>query len=105
MAQNYIESGEVLDWTATAATTSGQVVVIGAMVGVAMGDAAIGEVVAVRLKGVYEVPKATGAITLGAKVYWNGTSATATATDNTFMGYAWTAQISADTVVRVVLAQ
>lgn len=105
MAQNYIESGEVLDLTATAATTSGQVVVIGAMVGVAMGDAAIGEVVAVRLKGVYEVPKATGAITLGAKVYWNGTGATATATDNTFMGYAWTAQASADTVVRVVLAQ
>lgn len=103
MAQNYIESGEVLDWTATADVTSGQVVAIGDLVGVALGTVKSGEIVSVRLKGVFEVPKATGAITLGAKVYWNGTGATATATDNKLMGYAWTAQASADTSVRVVL--
>lgn len=108
MAQNYIESGEILDFTATGAITSGSAVVIGAMVGVAMGTAATGEVVAVRFKGVFDLPKTTGqAHAIGAKLYWDAatSSLTTTVSTNTFAGYAWRAAISAATVTRIVLAQ
>lgn len=107
MAQNYIESGDVLDWTATADTKSGDMVAIGDMVGISLGDAKTDQIVAVRMKGVFEVAKATGAITIGSKVYLDATAskATATETGNKFMGYAWESVTSSAPLVRVVLAK
>jgi predicted RecA/RadA family phage recombinase len=99
MATTFVQNGNTIDHVATAAISSGDVVVIGSLVGVAKTDAAIGDTVAVAIEGVWEIPAATAAITLGAAVYWDvdgdpvgGTAgsgaATATATDNTQMGYA-----------------
>jgi predicted RecA/RadA family phage recombinase len=105
MAQNYIESGEVLDYTVPsgATVTSGTPVIVGELVGVALGSGTEGQVVAVKFDGVFEFPKATGAITQGAKAYWDATASKVTATEasNKLIGYAWKAELSAATTVRV----
>lgn len=101
MAKNLKAIGEVFDWPATSATTSGALVVIGALVGVALEDAEEGEVVAVRVEGVFDLPKAAGAIEQGARVYWNG-SAIATSGD-TFAGVAYEAAEADADIVSVKL--
>lgn len=114
MANNYIQPGGILNHTLTAAASSGDVVVKGSIAGIAQIDGAIGDVVPIAVEGVYEVPAATAAITDGAKVYWDadgdpvgGTAgsgaATATATDNTLIGYAIAAKASAGATVQVKL--
>ncbi len=91
MATNYIQAGVVLDHTAAADIVSGEVVVMGVRVGVALADIATGDTGAVQVDGVFEVAK-TSANTpaQGAALYWNSTAdeATTTASGNTLMGYA-----------------
>ena len=114
MATNFIQKGDVIDYTPSSAVESGEVVVIGSLVGVAKTDIAASAEGAVAIEGVYEIPAATAAITLGAAVYWDadgnpvgGTAgsgaATATSTDNTKMGYAVEAKASAAGTVKVKL--
>lgn len=105
--QNFIQKGDVLDYPVPAAgVKSGDVVVAGALVGIAGKDGVEGEVVAVNLTGVFELPKVTGALALGAEVYWNATSkkVTATATDNTKIGKVFADAANADATVRVRLS-
>jgi predicted RecA/RadA family phage recombinase len=68
-------------------------------------DYKAGEEAAGATSGVFEVAKASGAIALGAAVYWITASnnATATSTNNTFIGVAVKAAVSADTTVYVQL--
>lgn len=114
MATNFVQEGKVIPFTAGAAISSGQVVVVGSMAGVSMGDVANGSVGQLAVEGVFDIPAATAAITVGAKVYWDadgdpvgGTAgsgaATATATDNTLVGYAVAAKASGGATVRVKL--
>ena len=107
MAQNYIQPGDVIEITAGATITSGQMVKVGAIVGVALGSAASGETVRVKLTGVFELPKATGAITLGAAVYHVAAdnNLSTTSSGNTFVGHAVAAAASGDATVQVRLAQ
>lgn len=114
MAQNYIEEGCVKDFTASGTITSGQVVEMGDMVGIALGNAVSGGVVAVALEGVFEVPKVTGsgkAFTLGQKVYSKGdgtvtpdaTDGGSPATAYKWAGYAWEAASTTATTVKLRL--
>jgi predicted RecA/RadA family phage recombinase len=106
MAKNYIQEGEVLDVIASgSAITSGDVVVAGSLVGVALNTAAVGESASVSLCGVWEVAKATGALTVGQQVYWDASAkkVTATASSNTLMGYCWKAAASGDATAQVRL--
>lgn len=107
MAQNYIQPGDVIEITAGAAITSGDMVKTGVLVGVALGDAASGETVRVQLKGVFSLPKATGAISAGAAVYHVAAdnNLSTTASGNTFVGHAVKAALSGDATVEVRLAQ
>ena len=43
-------------------------------IGVAGNDIAAGETGAVHVVGVFEIPKATGAVTLGQALYWDKTA-------------------------------
>lgn len=104
--QNFIQKGDVLEYVVPAGgVKSGDVVVAGTLVGVAVKDGVQGEVVAVNLTGVFELPKATGALTLGQAVYYSAANKniTATATDNVAIGHVFVAAASADAVVRVRL--
>lgn len=113
MAQNFRESGELLDYVVgTGETiTSGQVVVKGGIVGVSLHDGVEGDKVVIKTDGVFELPKATGVVNLGDALHLNedgdlttdeddgGTPATA----YPLIGYAWRSAISAATVVEVKL--
>lgn len=73
MAQNYIQPGDVIDYTVPAAgVTSGDVVVMeDNLVGIALGTGVEDDVVSVALEGVFDLAKASGAITAGAKIYYD----------------------------------
>lgn len=106
MANNYIQPGEVLDHVAAAAITSGQVVLMGKRVGIALGKAAIGETVAVQVKGVFNATKVTAdVVAQGALLYWDATASkfTTTVGTNTLAGYAAAAASGSATTVDIAL--
>jgi predicted RecA/RadA family phage recombinase len=73
---NYQQKGEVITITAGATYTSGQVIALGNMLGVAAGDIANGAVGEVALKGVFTVPKVAGAvIAQGQTLTWDASAA------------------------------
>jgi predicted RecA/RadA family phage recombinase len=73
MARNFVQPGDVITLTAPSAVRSGGVVNVGAFIGVAAFDAAQGQEVEVSLVGVFELPKAPGALAQGGLVFWDGT--------------------------------
>lgn len=111
MTVNYIQKGDVLDYANSGndAIEAGDVVVIvsgaSGRVGIAAGNIAAGKTGAVAVSGVYEFPKATGAITLGASAYWDATNkkVTTTSTNNTLIGWAVAAAASADASAKIKL--
>src|SRR5690606_31441590 len=104
-ATNYVQEGKTLNYTAGADITSGQFVLIGTIGGVAKTDIANGKTGAVHVCGVFSLPKASGAVTQGAKLYWDESESevTTTATDNTLIGVAAAAAASGDSNVHVLL--
>lgn len=107
MAQNHVQKGDVLEWTNGTGSdvASGDVVVIGTLVGVALVDIADDESGSVAIKEVWVLPKSTGnALAQGAACYLtSGGSITPTATENTYAGKVARAAASADTQVEVLL--
>ncbi|WP_445289668.1 DUF2190 family protein [Variovorax atrisoli] len=100
--KNFIQPGDVLDYTASANVAAGAVVVMGARVGIAVADIAAGESGPVRVKGVVELAKlSTDAISQGALVYWDADDfrLTTTASGNTLAGYAAKAAAASTTTV------
>lgn len=63
--KNFIQPGEVVTVTSPGIVASGGGVLIGAMFGVATHAAGTGDPLELALTGVYELPKAAGAITAG----------------------------------------
>lgn len=107
MAKNFIQPGDTVTIPAPAAVTSGGVVIAGAIIGVAQGDAASGASVDVKTSGVWELPKVGADIaTLGVAIYWNSTSklATVTASGNTKIGVAVEAAAASTGTVKVRLS-
>jgi predicted RecA/RadA family phage recombinase len=103
--KNYISKGKQLTITAGGAIVSGSPVQVGELVGVALTNAGSGEPVVLSLSGVFECAKATGAVTQGAKLYWDDTAknVTTTASSHKQIGHAWAAQQSGDATVLVKL--
>ncbi|MGR3464083.1 DUF2190 family protein [Limimaricola sp.] len=103
--RNFIQPGNSITVPAPAAVFSGQGVIVGALFGVAATDAVTGEDVAISTMGVFELPKASGAIAVGAKVYWIAAdkTVTTTATGNTLIGAAIEAAATGAATVRVRL--
>lgn len=82
--KNYIQSGETITVTAPAAVTSGSLVVVGSLVGVAAFDAASGADVEIDIEGVFTMPKTTtDVVTQGAKLYWDSGAGKLTVTPGT----------------------
>jgi predicted RecA/RadA family phage recombinase len=103
--QNFVQVGEQLKIVAPANVVSGQGLLVGALFGVVTNTAASGEETVLRLEGVVTLPKATGALTLFQKVYWDDTAkkVTGTATANSLIGVATAPVASAGTLVNVRL--
>jgi predicted RecA/RadA family phage recombinase len=103
--ENYICEGERMQVILTAPAMSGDVLVIGSKVCVAMTSGGVGDVIIVMNEGVFEISKATGAITQGQKLYYNVSQSTITtaASGNVFAGYAYKDALSGDATAQVLL--
>ena len=84
MATTYYQNGDVLDIVAAAAISSGDVVVSGDVIGIAVNDIANGDTGGIAVEGVFQVTKVAGeAWVVGDKI---GYDVSATAFDKTFTG-------------------
>ena len=104
---SYVQGDCLLDYTPSAAVAAGDVVVLGDLVTVAPVAIAANKLGAVAVEGVFELPKASGAISQGVIVYWDATAGniTTTAGSNKRAGKAAYAQASGDATVKVLLNQ
>lgn len=105
---NFVAEGKTIKYANTgSAISSGDVVVLGAGIGVAVTDiAATTGVGSVLVEGVVEIAKVSGtAFTQGAKLYWDSGNSelTTTAQGNLAVGVAYEAAASADTTAKVKL--
>lgn len=106
MTTKYVMSGEIVDYVAGSAISSGQVVVMGVRVGVALAAIASGAMGAVRVKGIFTIAKlSTDVVAQGALLYWdNGNSRlTTTVGANVLAGYASKAAGNGVTTVEINL--
>src|SRR5690348_10296947 len=82
---------------------AGQLVKVGDVFGVAVNSGAEGETVVCNVTGVYSVPKAAGAVTQGAPLYYVVADSEVSTDDNAganaLVGYAWEAALNADAEV------
>lgn len=101
--KNQVSNGHTMDYTATADISSGDAVLVGSVLGIAITDMASGDDGDLVLEGVFELPKAAVAITQGAQLYWDDANSqvTTTSTDNTACGKAFAAAASGDDTVYV----
>lgn len=107
--KNRIQNGKSIDYVngTGALISGGALIVFGVLFGVAVADIPDTETGAVELQGVFELPKAAGVITQGAKVYWDATAknVTTTATSNTAIGACVEAVLTGASTVKVLLVQ
>ena len=106
MTTKYVMSGDVIDYVAGSAISSGQVLLIGARVGVALAAIANGATGAVRMQGIFTIAKlTTDVVTQGALLYWDNTNnrMTLTSAGNTLAGYATKAAGNGVTTVEINL--
>ncbi len=108
----FIHDGDAIDYTPGSAVAAGDVVVQGDLIGIAKLDMAAGQLGALAVTGVFDVPKATGTgtdIAAGARLYWNTSNQQATDDDgsgfNKYLGKAVRAAATTDATVRVRLEQ
>ena len=92
MARTFQQPGDTIDADASVGGTdgvrTGEVVVLGSLVGIAETTALPGESFALNLVGVHRLPKGAEQINAGAKVHWSGAAVTATAGANRLLGAA-----------------
>lgn len=104
MTTKYVMSGGVIDYVAGSAVTSGQVLLIGVRVGVALAAIASGATGAVRMLGIFTIAKlSTDVVTVGAALYWDNTNSrmTLTSAGNTLAGFATAAAGNGVTTVEI----
>jgi Uncharacterized conserved protein len=105
MYARYVQKGESIDYRPAAAVAAGDIVVQDNLVGIARLDIAADMLGSLAVVGVFEAPKAAGAIAAGAAVYWDVTNhaVTTVAAGNPYLGKAVLAAESADELARVLL--
>lgn len=117
MAKNYVSEGDVMPWTNTTANpvASGQLIVAGHTLAVALVAIAVGATGSVAVEGVFTVPKVSGAVfAQGEKLIWDvsagsgagafdDSAATPAAGDITGGAIAWAAGSDGQTTATVKL--
>lgn len=102
--KNYIQDGKTISFTPTAAVASGEAVLLGMLLVVAIGAIAANTPGEGVTEGVFELPKkSTDVVAQGVDLYWDDTAKelTTTATDNTKVGKAWAAAANPSATVWV----
>ena len=90
MAAIFVQVGDVIDYTAAEDLSIGDVVDLTTRIGVAGAAIAREAAGPVQVTGVYRIPKASGAVTVGQALYWakSAKNLTTTADSNTPAGWA-----------------
>lgn len=103
--KNYVHHGDTVELTAPYAVSSGGGCKVGSIFGVAVNDVASGAKGVFRRVGVHDLAKATGAVSQGAKIYWDDAAKNVTTTvgSNLLIGVAEDAALSGDATARVIL--
>ena len=109
MAKNFIQNGKVIDYANASGSdvTSGSLVAIGGMVGVALIDIADGDIGSVGVSGVYEVSNGgSAAIAQGDELFFDATTGAVDGvnTSNQFAGLAWQAADASSSTVLLRLS-
>ena len=112
MATNYTQPGDVINYTCGSSeeVSSGDVVFVNGIPGVALVDIGNDETGAVQITGVFEISKKADAthgavFAVGEPVYYDAAEEEAAKTAGLlFLGYAFEAATAADTTVNVLLA-
>lgn len=102
--KNQIADGTTINFTPTVDVVSGQAVLLGALLVVAVADIAADTTGVGRCDGVFELPKtAADDIAIGVDAYWDDTAKeiTTTATANTKVGKAFSVAGNGDATVAV----
>lgn len=103
MKATYVQRGEYIDIVPESKVNAGDVVVQGDLAGVSKLDIEAGKLGVIATTGVYDVEKGNEAFAAGAKAYWDGGKATATAEGNTRIGLAVQAADASSPTVRILL--
>ena len=99
---SYVQEGHVIDHTPASAVAAGDVVVVGALVGVAPRAIAANSVGALSVEGVFELPIATGATgAQGSAINWYAVSGVAHASTGVAAGKLAKPRLVGDTSVHV----
>lgn len=104
----FVQDGRYIDHTPAGALASGDVVVQGDLVGVAVRPLSAGELGSLAVDGIFDFAKVpAGPYTVGTILYWDDTAnvVTTTATGNKQIGKVVRAAGATDTTVRVRLSQ
>ena len=103
MAAIFVQVGDVIDYTAAEDLSFGDVVDLSTRIGVAGAAIARDAAGPVQVTGVYRIPKATGAVTVGQALYWakSAKNLTTTADSNPPAGWAVAPAASEDPDVLV----
>ena len=104
--KNYVQPGNNLTVPSPAIVASGDVVVIGGLVGIAAGDAATGADLDLVTEGVFTLPKVSAlAIAIGDLIYFDSSTdlVNKTSSGNTYIGKAVTAAANPSASVNVKL--
>jgi predicted RecA/RadA family phage recombinase len=81
--QNFVQTGHNLTVTAPADVTSGELVAVGSIIGVATNDASEGDTLVLAVEGVFDVKKTSAeAYTVGEPLFYNPTGAIVTSDSN-----------------------
>jgi len=101
---SYVQEGHVIDHTPASAVAAGEVVVVGALVGVAPRAIAANAVGALSVEGVFEMPVATGATgAQGSAINWYAVSGVAHASTGVAAGKLAKARVAGDATVQVLI--
>jgi predicted RecA/RadA family phage recombinase len=101
---NWISEGNNIEITAVANINSGDVIVVGGLVGVAVTSASAGDQVAIRITGVVSLPITAGtAIPQGTLVYWDATNNVVSTSGTVQLGYTFNDVAATDTTALVKL--
>lgn len=110
MSSNFIQSGDVVDYTNITglAIAAGDVVVLNPyQLGIAINNIADNAVGEISLTGVYRLPKKVGVITVWQRVYWNAATRLIENENGeglVLIGYAIAAETSESTTAKVALS-
>jgi len=108
MDATFVQAGDSIDYTPGSDVAAGSVVILNDLVAVATRPITANTLGALTVSGIFDfTKKADEAIDAGTKVYWDSTNgyATATSTDNTYIGKATADAAAADATVRVRMSQ